>query len=248
MNDYIKKNGSKVTVYSIIGDDIISRVVDNTSNIEEILANQNRLEPIKNAKENTESELRDLYDNRDSARIINVLSLIAGIMFTLVAKLINVSNFDFIPYGLGIITIITPIIYFNTFGMILEYYDKHKKLEDEIISLDKQYKHVKDIEKQLEHNAKKVTSFSKCMPLSDSKSINYNTLAFDENRLDVENSEDIKTVQKFKTIDSSIDFFNRYSKELDNNMEQQRLSLEETNNLFENEIKSYSLQKRRYIK
>lgn len=234
MNDYVEKNGKFATVYTQIGkNDFTSKTINNTSNIDECLASQNRIESINKRKRDAKRELNKLSYDNDISKILNRFALAAGIVLTLITKKINASGFDFIPYMMGTLVTFAPATFYNTFGKRIAYSEKHQKLENEIDNLEDACKREISINSRLNQASKKVSNYSECKEVED--------------RHYVEKYNDSKIVKRLRSKGYSDDMIEKHFAKVDESLKEQQkskydgLSFEESCKLFEDEVNGIHL-------
>lgn len=184
MLGFYEEEGSKVIVHDHINN-TSSRL--NTNNIDEIFETENKIEYINSKLIKFKKKLNRIDTDFSVANLINVFSIVLGASVFGLLYLFK-KDMTMIILPISLFSTIIPMLYFDTWGKIGEYFKYHHELKDNIDALNLVLKRAYRKKMNLEKNKKTVVSDS--YQIHDIKNIE------SETKKEIEDAIDAITIRR----------------------------------------------------
>lgn len=163
---YYKRNGDVVDVIDIDENGNKTKIVlDNIDNLNKILENENRLSEIKKYASKATKKYNKLVNDRNRSKLLNKIFIALGLITGVTVGI--TSSVAVLPYLLGSLVTILPMIGFKTIKKINLYNANHERFKREKDFYVDEFKKEQNLRDKLKKEAKKVKSYD------DAKALGY---------------------------------------------------------------------------
>lgn len=153
MLSFYEEKGSRVIVHDHMNN-VTSRV--NTDNIDEIFETENKIEYVSSKLGTFRRKLNRLDTSFSIANMINIFSIVLGVSIFCLLYFFKKGDMALIILPISLCTTITPMLFFDTWGKIGEYFKYHHDLKDKVDVLNLVLKRAYRKKMRLEKNKKAI--------------------------------------------------------------------------------------------